>query len=918
MKKFRIFLSLAILSLGFVEAKAQYAVKGMLLDTKGAALPFATVALLNPTDSTMAFFAISNDQGLFEMKNTKAGDYLLQTAYLGFKPVYKRLTIAKDTQLDAIVMQPDDRDLKTVEIEGERVPIMIKGDTIEYNAGAFKTKPDANVEELLKKMPGIEVDRAGNVKAQGEDVKRILVDGKEFFSNDQKIATKNIPADAIKKVQVFDKTSDQADFTGIDDGNRDKTINLMLKDDKKNGLFGDVSGGVGTDNRYQAAAKVYNFTPTRQMAALGMVNNINQFGFSLNDYINFKGGIGSLLNGGGLQLNSTSSLPVNFGQPINGLIRSAAGGVNFNYEPVKNRRFNISYLGSSTKTTLNEDQYTENFTENQRFIRNRTSADQTTENGHGFTTSYRGDLDSNQQVTANASVNFGNGRAFSKAQTMSLLENIALNQLDNSTQSSSNNLNGTGSLSYTLKAGKSIPVIRLTANAGFSNDLDKNNWLNTTNFFNPNTSFTDNQYQNNTSDRLNYGLQSSTTAKMGRGYFADLILGVNANDDRYQRTQGLLPGEGNTVDSLEVDFTRQVTAFSPGIAIKRNSDKTQFTATLSAESGSIKGRLFDQTTTESKYLYFLPRLRFNREYASGKRYGFQFDSRVNTPQTTQLQPVVNTINPLSLFQGNPNLRPEVNYNSNINWVWFDQFSFTSIFASIRADYTRNKINLARTINPNLSQSVQYVNVDYQAGGSVNLEFSTPIRKLGVNVELSLEESLNRTLAPVNGIINVNDNLTHGAEISFKKRKADKLSLSFGGSLRYTDAKYSLQAQLNNSFYTLSYFTEANYSPTDKWNFNFIADVSSYQSDQFSQNIQIPLLQAEVSYFFLKANRASVSIKGFDLLNMNTGLQRVSELNYLQQTQSNVIGRYAMLTFKYKLSKVGAASGGNMDIKIKNR
>lgn len=900
-----------------ISAYSQQTISGNIFDTKGSPMPYATATLLNPNDSTLAYFGITNDQGHYEIKNVKAGNYLLQSAYLGHKPFYRDLSVPVENGLvSPIVMKEEDRDLKTVEIEGERVPIMIKGDTVEYNAGAFKTKPDAAVEDLLKKLPGVQVDRAGNVKAQGEDVKKILVDGKEFFSNDPKIATKNLPADAIKKVQVYDKKSDQAEFTGIDDGSRDKTINLMLKDDKKNGYFGDVSAGVGTDNKYQAAAKLYNFKPTSQFAALGMINNINQFGFSLSDYINFKGGVGNMMNGGGFQINS--SMPINFGQPVNGLITSGAGGLNYTYEPQKNRRFNVSYIGNGSHSNIMQDVYTKNFTNNQTFERYKNSTELSDDMGHGFSTNIRNDMDSVQQITLSGNLNLSRGSGNTAAVTRAMIEQAAFNQLDNSTYNTSNGISGSGSAGYVAKMGRNWPLLKVNAEAAIDKQISSDEWKNITSFFNPASSFTVNQFQKNNTDQFNYGGGVTLSRRLGGGYYLDGSVNGKIHNDHYTRKQGTPPDEANQIDSLAVDFTKDVTLVRPGLAIKKNNEKVQFSAGLSLETGTITTQLKNNPSLVNNYAILLPRMRWSYEYANSKRYGANFESRVNTPTVNQLQPVVNTANPLSLFSGNQNLRPEVINTAGLNWTWFDQFSFTSIFANLNGTYTHDKINLARTVNPDLSQNLTYVNVDDDYRADLNVEFSTPIRKLGITLEVGAGETYNRGISPVNGLNNVNTNLTHSGELTLKNRNTDKISVSVGGNIKYTDARYSIQGSLNNKYYSIGYFADVNYTPADKWNLNFTADVSQYNSQSFKNTVTIPLLQAEVSRFFMKANRASVSLKAFDILNKNTGLSRVSELNYLQETRSNIIGRYFMITFKYKLSKLGGEGGPKMDIQIKGQ
>src|SRR5664280_494147 len=266
----------------------------------------------------MLYFAITGNNGQFEIRNIKKGDYLLQVSLITYRTIYRNLTFPSSSgeNIGTIIMIPRPVGLSEVQVTGERIPVKIRKDTIEYDARAFKVKPDAVAEDLIKKLPGMEIDRAGNIKAMGEDVKNVLVDGKEFFGNDPKVATRNLPDDAINKVQLFDKKTDESKFTGIDDGERNQTLNLVLNENKKTGVFGDVTAGAGTGKHAEAGARIYRFTKKIQFAGLGMFNNINKFGFSVGEFINFSGGMAALSSGSGLALHSDdSSFPVNFGQP---------------------------------------------------------------------------------------------------------------------------------------------------------------------------------------------------------------------------------------------------------------------------------------------------------------------------------------------------------------------------------------------------------------------------------------------------------------------------------------------------------------------------------------------------------------------------------------------------------------------------
>src|SRR5664280_154813 len=306
----------------------------------------------------MLYFAITGNNGQFEIRNIKKGDYLLQVSLITYRTIYRNLTFPSSSgeNIGTIIMIPRPVGLSEVQVTGERIPVKIRKDTIEYDARAFKVKPDAVAEDLIKKLPGMEVDRARNIKAMGEDVKNVTVDGKEFFGNDPKVATRNLPADAINKVQLFNKKTDESRFTGIDDGERNQTLNLVLNEDKRKGIFGDVSAGGGTGRHADAGARIYKFSKKTQLAGLGMFNNINQFGFSLSDFISFSGGMSALSSGSGLTIHGDdSSFPVNFGQPVYGTGSNGAAGLNFSVSKSDDTRFFASYLGSGSSRELTDN-----------------------------------------------------------------------------------------------------------------------------------------------------------------------------------------------------------------------------------------------------------------------------------------------------------------------------------------------------------------------------------------------------------------------------------------------------------------------------------------------------------------------------------------------------------------------------------
>lgn len=888
---------------------------GMITNEKGEPLPSATIVLLNPADSTMISFGISNAEGAWEIKAIRPGNYLMQFAFLGYETAYASLKapLKNGPFWGVMAMKPKPVNLDGVQVIGEYVPIQINKDTIEFNARAFKTKPDAVVEDLLKKLPGIQVDRSGNIKAMGENVSKVLVDGKEFFGNDPKVATKNLPAESLEKVQVFDKKSEEAEFTGIDDGSRNKALNLVLKEDQKKGVFGHVMGGYGTDNHYQANAKVYKFNDKIQAAALAMQNNINQFGFSFQDYLDFKGGIGSLMTGGSAKIEITAdgNSPINFGQPVSGLTSSGAGGLNFSYSWNKDRRVYISYLGNGKDTYLERQTYSENFLQENSYIQHDSLEQTQRDTTHGINFGIRYEIDSTQSffLNGNGSLTFAN--RWGESYTSSLADGILQNRLDRMSNTGSERGSLGAGASWLKKMNQNKTVLKIAGNGNYSSSTSRLDWTNQSWFAGQADDQISSLYQLSNTKNQDYTGSVSLTQKLSSKYYLTPDFSVTSRLNHLDRTQGIPYPNDAVIDSLSPDFDFNHTKFQGGLNLKRSTTSTQINVSLDAQMNQTQNSLWGDggMDYEQESFYLLPGFYVDWEYRTGHRLNVQYRSSVAQPTLNQLLPIQDNTNSLSLFYGNRLLKPEHQNNLFAHWIIFDQFSFTSLFTSLNLNYTKDKINWSRTIDEQFRQTATLINVkdDYAASG--NIDFSTPIRKLGMKINAGISESWNRGMNYVNGIENTNTNLSHNFSLSLENRKKDKWDIIAGGSLRITDARYSVQETLNNRYMDYSYYTEIRFTPSEKWNFFVSADVTSYNDQSFGESLTVPLIAAEVNYYFMKNNRASLSLQGADLMNKNKGITRISEMNYLRETRTNIIGRYVMLSFKYRLNKMGGNGTG---------
>lgn len=892
----------------------QTTLQGNLMNEAGEPLMYATAVLLSPLDSTMAYYGVSDESGQFLIKNIKTGTYILQTGFMGYQSYFRKIEFpltSGGNDLGPIVMKQSIQNLSEVQVLADRIPILIKKDTVEYVANAFKTKTDGNAEELLKKLPGIEVDRAGNIKAHGEDVGRVLVDGKEFFSSDPTVATKNLPADAIDKVQVYNKKSDETELSGIEDGSYSKTINLVLKDGKKTAYFGDVTAGVGTDQRYQAGGKLFRFTRKNQFAALGMLNNINKSGFSFQDYLNFQGGLQSMMSAGGgsahIGLDDDNSLPVDFGQSVNGLVSSGAAGLNYTHEAKKDKRFNISYLGNGSNNKLLQTSKSQNFSENGSFIQNSESTQESKNRIHRLNYTWRDRIDSTQNLTMFGGASLNNGSGNNSSFTESLANDVLMNDLYSTSTDKSNGVSANSRATY-LKTGKgSWKLFKVNANVSYSQSLSETQWENITRYFSPPDQIIDNSYQNDENYNLNYSANTSATLKISSLLYLVPAITAGVVDESLNRIHSL--SNNDVVESLSPNFNRKYLYARPGISFKRNTQKTQIDLTARVENLVLKNTLNTVVTEDNSYFYFIPSMSWRYEYSTGKRLSFNYNSSLNAPSARQLLPVANTMNSLQIYSGNSELKPEYRHNIRFNWLMYDQFSQTSIFASASGTYTQDKINFSRTILDNLSQEIKLINVKNDYSARADFDFTTPFRKLGIDLNARLSESWNQGLSYVNETENINTNFSHTLSIYLNNRKKEKWDLMLGGRIQLSDARYSVQQSLNRSYFNTSAYSDISFTPTDKWYFLFSADITRYAEQSFGDAVNIPILRAEISRYFLKGKRGVLTLNAFDLLNKNKGLERISEMNYLLERTSNVLGRYVMLTFKYRLNKFDKDTGG---------
>ncbi len=913
MRKLSFLLLLLFFSFGLSAQVNKTTFKGAVVDEGNLPIPGATIMVLNAIDSTLVQFGSSTTDGSFTIKNVPAGDYLFNITFLGLQPIFEHVTSGQTEEKDLgqLKMMSSTTILSEVEVTADHVPIEIINDTISYNADAFQTQPNAVVEDLLKKLPGIEVAADGTIKAQGEEVKNIYVDGKEFFGSDPKMATKNLPARALKKVKVYDRQSDMSAFTGIDDGMREKTIDLQLKDEFKQGLFGTAEAGYGTDERYNAKASVNRFSKTSQLSFLGQLNNINDQGFSFSDRMNFSGGMRGMSGGGSRsEMSLTSDVPFGDGT-ANGLINTGAAGLNFNWQ--KSKKFNIrsSYFFNSVDKNLLENTFRQNLSANP-FDTEEDSESNTENVSHSFTLNSDIKPDSTQQVKVNVRLGIGNGKSLNESLVQNIvptdiLQNQSLTHTDNTSDNLSLNANAT----YLKRLGSKGRNFSLggTVTIGDQDNQSKLDAL-TEYLITGETDALD-QLQYTLSNDMRLDGQLSYTEPLKKRRFLEFSYNFNTLNADYDHKVYDVENQSQVInDTLSNDYTSVFQYHRPGVSFRYSGEINTINAGLQYQVSDLTGQINrSETDIKQTYNHLLPRFTWRSNIGNGKSLRFNYTTRVSQPSITQLSPVIDNSDPLRLYVGNPNLDAEYTHNASINMHAFSQFSSTSFFASIGGSLTNNKIITSRFINEEFREISTPINIDNESGMTMYVSYGRPLKLIHSRFTVDGNFSFTKTQNIISTELLDLNRWSRTAGITFSNLNSEVLEYNLGGEWTFSDNYYQSDEGLNQNTLLHNYFIDFTLTVWKKWKLQAGYDYKLFTSDQFAENQALPLMKVSISRFILPGDKGQLKFSIFDVLDENRGISQTATPNYLEEIRSNSIGRYAMLSFIYSIRGAGEATPG---------
>ncbi len=924
--------SVLLLTFSFFTKAQTGSVKGFLQDTAAKqSLSEATVSVLLAADSSLVSFSVSDKKGFFEIKNLEYGKYFLIVSFSGYENLSKKFSIAadkKNIELGELMMQKDYKTLTGVVVTDD-APVKINGDTISFKVDAFKAKPNATVEDVLKKLPGMQVEKDGTVKAMGETVQKVFVDGKEFFGNDPKIATKNITADMVDQIQVFDDMSEQAKFTKIDDGSRSKTLNIKLKKDRNKGDFGKTTAGGGTDSRYESNLSFNHFRGSQRFSLIGSANNTNKQSFTFSDLSSGQGmsqlgqsGGGGFFTGGGMNFSALNG----GGGGSNGVSTPKSIGLNYNDQWGKKIDFRSSYNFSQNDFRVTQNKFRSNsFPGDSASEVNTINETKNRNNSHRVNMRWEFAIDSMNSLlyTANLNAQNSNGLYSDTSFTYSRAINDFLAIAGRTTKNDERDaMNYSGEFLYRKKFKRPGRTFTLGWRNGYNENESASNNKSPISTYNPDGSIRyvlnlDQQDNQDTKTKSNT-VSTSYTEPIGKNKIIELNYAYTGNNNiSDKKTYDFNNGSGkyDLANLQQTNYFEYINNSSRlGANFRLNQKKYNYQLGMAVQISELNNRSVraltgKDTTIKQRFTNFFPSANFGYTISRTKNVRIFYRGRTNAPTVSQLQDVPDVSNPFQIKTGNPSLKQEFANNLNINYSTFSILTFRFFSANISVNTTANKIvnsidSLTSTV---LITKPENLNGSFSSTGFFSFGF--PIKKLkGSNLNFTTIGFFNRDVSLFYKKKNHTDLLTVTQTFGFNYSR-NKYDMGITGSIVYNKASYDLQEGSNTEYFRQSY--SADYSYRFKKDYYFLTDldyfVNSGRTQGYNQNMM--LWNMAVAKKFLKNKAAEVKLTAYDVLKQNKGITRNIGDNYFEDVRANVVPRFFLLTLTLNINRMGGAQQG---------
>ena len=956
MKKFLIILlasAVLFTTRSYSQSNIRGSVKGVLMDSSEGRQPMynATISVTPLAgDSSDAEYTVSDKKGIFSMRGIRRGQYRLLITYEGYQPIDKRFSISDSgavIDFSTLYMQRADKMLTAVIIQ--RPPMSVHHDSLEYNAGSFAVKPNAVAEDLLKKLPGVTVDNSGNITAQGEKVSRILVDGKRFFSDDPKLATRNLPPDIIDKIQVFDDLSDQSKFTGFDDGNRVKTINIVTKKNSRKGYFGKTVAGAGTDEKYDLSVNMHRFDGNQQLSVLGQGNDINKQNFSPQDIFGSTGG-GGRRGGGGAQASTSYQ--------SNGVTTVWAGGLNYrntfgtnpnhstdvygsyfyNYQHNSVEQIDSSISPVANNKGIDSAFVTRGFNDNINRISN-----------HRIALNIESRLDTNNSLIFRPNISFQKSTPTGSSYNLET-DNHGDSINSSRTTSSSENSGfsiGSSNLQFRHRFAKPYRTISLDINttANINNGTGYNysinhiyvrNRIDTLNQFyydsghswivTPTLSYTE-PIAKNQILQLSYNHVFNRSTTVNRTYdFQDATGGYTHFDSLFSNSYKFHSDADQVSLAWRIQHGQKF-----NLSVGSGVQWTNFTSLNTTKDTSVA----------RNYVNLTPTLNLSYQFSNTSHLRVNYSGRTGTPSPAQLQPLTTTSDSISFQIGNPLLKPQFTHSLRILYANFDPGSQRVMFATINASTIVNDIQSAQYTNSLGGRNSTYVNLGgtYNISGFFNYGFPLKRPKSNLNFMTNINYSQSQTLLAQDSISFVNRQFLHqytrntalNETIRWTTNIKKNFDMNFSSTTGYTINKnpgafsngsaaadssksgtQGVTASNNLNYFTETLGAEFTAYTNNGWLIAANFDYTYTYTNSKTFNASIPLFTPSIAKQLFKKKNGEIRLTVFDVLDKNTSVSKtVGAGGAVTYNRTNVLSRYAMLTFTWNLNNFAGANQRRM-------
>ncbi|WP_207505857.1 outer membrane beta-barrel family protein [Telluribacter humicola] len=934
MKKNLLLLCLCIISgVSFAQNTGRFSIKGTVVDSAGVKLPFATVMLLQPQDSSLVNYGRTNDDGILEFKNLKRSKYLLKVNYVGYLP-YQQVVEPADgpvTDIGTISMKILNQDLFEVVVKTARAPLSIRGDTVEYNAASFKVPPGSSVEDLLRRLPGMQIEQDGTIRAQGQEVKRVTVDGKRFFGDDPKMATKNLPAEAISKVQVFNGKTEQSRITGVDDGKQEKTVNLELKDSHKKGGFGKATLGVGTDSRMEGKVSYNRFNDKQQLAFFGLGNNTNQSGMSWDDFQDFRGsqsfnwgddGDFGFSSGGGIRFISggdgdEESLTIQGGRggQDRGFTKNFAGGANYNYD-TKKTKFSSSYFYNQTDQTLDAFSSRENFLNSTSFLSQDDNLRLNFNGNHRGSLRFEKNLDSLNTLVLISNSRLGQGNnSFSSFQQFFREGNTLTNQsiLNNINRFNSFSMGNTAIYRHKFrKKGRNF-----AASLGYNiNNSNGNAEQKSVNEFyqragqDSTESITINQYNQTQSLRTQFKGSLLYVEPFAKKFFWETFYNFSLRNDEVDRDVYDRRSENEfRNEQLSRYYTNEFIYNRLGSSVRYSFNGLNLTVGLAAIQFDLQGMFAsDQTAAQSgrvdrKYFTWAPNLSLNYDLKNNRYLYANYNLNVNEPNIRDLQPIVDNSNPLYIREGNPDLLPQSSHSLNAGFNYFNPGSFTQLYIGLNYNYFVNQIVYTQQVDENFITRTRPINISGGNWMGSYMGFGFPLKKTKATLNMNGGVNRSNNLTYINNVLNETSTNSYNFGVRMDLTPSDKFTFYPSANWNLSNTSYSINSAQNQKIVNGTYNAEMNVKLPAEMFFNGRFSYRSYVNKRFGFDQRQPILNLSVYKIVLKNKKGEVRFTAYDVFNQNRGITQFASQNFVSTEQVQTLARYYMLSFTYNMRGV---------------